>query len=114
MKFKTHTTSRTCSNLSPKLRTITTVDLFNAGGAKIYDGEEILADSTIQIDTTFNLPFTFNDSYEIKIGNEYVGYYPYTLKTSETTQSTDFGFSIIGVVMVVIRTSYYILKRKRK
>ncbi len=108
--------SFTCTNLSPKLRTIAPVEIFNTSGTKIFEeGYEILADSTVQIDATVPLPFTFNDSYEIKIGNEYVGYHHFTLKISESTQSTgSISFSIIGLAIIVIGTRYYLLNRRRK
>ncbi|MHA1557301.1 MAG: M14 family zinc carboxypeptidase, partial [Candidatus Heimdallarchaeota archaeon] len=108
--------SFTCTNLSPKLRTIAPVEIFDTSGTKIFeDGFEILADSTIQIDATVPLPFTFNESYEIKIGNEFVGYHHFTLKILETSQPTaSISFSIIGLAIVIIGTRSYLLNRRRK
>lgn len=48
--------------------------------------------------------------YMKKIGSDYVGYYHYTLKVTGTTEPTDFGFTIIGVVIVVI----WITKHRKK
>jgi hypothetical protein len=99
----------TCTNLSPKLRSMTPVDIYDSDGAKIYNGMEILADSTALIETTFTLPADSNERYEIKIGNEYVGYYHYYVQPSEST-FTIFGFSIIGVSLAGLGTSIYLLK----
>ncbi|MHA1220599.1 MAG: M14 family zinc carboxypeptidase [Candidatus Heimdallarchaeota archaeon] len=108
--------SFTCTNLSPKIRTITPVEIFNSTGTKVFEeGYEILADSTVQIDATVPLPFTFNGSYEIKIGNEFVGYHHFILKIEETTTPTSsISFSIIGLAVVVIGISSIISLRKRK
>jgi hypothetical protein len=92
------------------------VDIFdsdNSDGTIIDTGEEILAYSTVQIDATVKLPTYFTDTYEIKIGNEYVGYYHYYLRSSESSR-TILGFSVIGVVLAVVGTSIYLLTRRRK
>ncbi|NPD89731.1 MAG: hypothetical protein HGN29_13550 [Asgard group archaeon] len=73
----------------------------------------ILADSNLLINALFELPLNFADTYEIKVGNDYTGYYHFILK-SDVTTSIGFSFSIIGVAIVAIGTSVYVLKRKKK
>ncbi|MHA2308157.1 MAG: M14 family zinc carboxypeptidase, partial [Candidatus Heimdallarchaeaceae archaeon] len=74
-----------CKNLSPKLHTVSTVDLHNYDGARLFDGDVILADSNILINALFELPLDFTDTYEIKVGNDYTGYYHFILKSDVTT-----------------------------
>ncbi|MHA1828508.1 MAG: M14 family zinc carboxypeptidase [Candidatus Heimdallarchaeaceae archaeon] len=102
-----------CRNLSPKLHTVSTVNILNLDETKIQKGEVILADSSIYIDTLFNLPSDFVDSFEFKVKNDYTGYYHYILKKSVTTQ-TGLTFSVIGVAILFIGLNLYVSKRKRQ
>ncbi|NHJ84861.1 MAG: hypothetical protein FK734_05330 [Asgard group archaeon] len=102
----------TCSNLSPKIRSILPIDIFDTTGTKRFDGLEVLADSTIVIDTTFNLPFSFNDTYEIMIGNEYTGFQHYILRTYNTSTS-GISFSIIGIAIVTLSLIIHLIHRKK-
>ncbi len=106
------------TNLSPKLRSIATVNLYEeVTGNKIAEGEEIPANSTTQLDVTFLLPSSFTDSYEIKFGNEFVGYYHYIIsKKTELASSipSPIPFSILGVVLALIGTGFYILTSSRR
>jgi hypothetical protein len=91
-----------CYNLSPKLHTVIDVDIFDNTSSKIYDGELILANSVAQINASFPLPNDFVDTYEIKIGNEYVGYHHYFIEIDNQTIRSDFNFSFIGLAIVIL------------
>ncbi|MFW9996316.1 MAG: M14 family zinc carboxypeptidase [Candidatus Odinarchaeota archaeon] len=108
--------SFTCSNLSPKLPTVSTVDVFDETGTKIYDGKEVLANSVARIDAIFPLPSVFTDSYEIKVGNEYVGYHSFALKFEEETttfQGFQSRFSIVGTIIAISVMSLLLRKKKK-
>ena len=101
-----------CNNLSPLLHTVTTVNLYDSSNSEIFVGDIILADSSKTFEVLFELPLDFDETYEIKIGNEYTGYYHYILE-STLTSGVDFSFSIIGLAFIAFRISLYIIKRKK-
>ncbi len=105
-----------CTNLSPRLHSVSTVDLFDDTGTKIADGEVILANSTTQMSMKFPLPSTFTNTYEIRLGNEYVGYYRFILRKPELASSipSPISFPILGVLIALIGTCFYIVKSRRR
>jgi len=107
--------SFSCTNLSPKLNTSTEVEILNMNDVKIFEyGYVIDADSSIVIDATIPLPFTFDESYEIKIGNEFTGYYHFTYRIELETSGTSISFSMIGVMVIFSGLLHIIMKRKKK
>ncbi|TET30828.1 MAG: hypothetical protein E3J70_03645, partial [Candidatus Heimdallarchaeota archaeon] len=107
--------SFSCTNLSPKLNTSTKVEIFNMSDVKVFEeGYVIDADSTIVIDATIPLPLTFEESYEIKIGNEFTGYYHFTYRIELETNGTNISFSMIGVMIILSGLLQIIIKRKKK
>ena len=107
--------SFSCTNLSPKLNTSTEVEIFNMSGTKIFeDGYIIDADSTIVIDATIPLLFTFDESYEIKIGNEFTGYHHFTYRIELGTSGTSISFSMIGVMIILSGLLHIIIKRRKR
>lgn len=109
-----------CINYSPHLSSVTSVDVFDITGTKICDGMVVLNDIAALIHAEFDLPSTFDGTYEIKIGNDYTGYYHFTLVSDTTSTSTgvssvtETGFSALGVIVVSIGvTAYFIRIRKQ-
>ena len=89
-----------CTNLSPRIRTIDTVNVLTKEGDFLSIGKQIFADEVKTIDSVFELPYDLiNNSYEIKIGNEFVGYYHYLIKERTKGVSLGFSLSIVGVIM---------------
>ena len=107
--------SFSCTNLSPKLNSSTEVEIFNMSGVKVFEeGYVIDADSTIVIHATIPLLSTFDESYEIKIGNEFTGYYHFTYRIELGTSGTSISFSMIGVMIILSGLLHIIIKRKKK
>jgi hypothetical protein len=107
--------SFSCTNLSPKLNTSTEVEIFNMSDVKVFeDGFVINADSTIVIDATIPLPATFDESYEIKIGNEFTGYHHFIYRIELETNGTSISFSMIGVMIILSGLIHTIIKRRRR
>jgi len=79
---------------------------------KVFEeGYVIDADSTIVIHATIPLPSTFDESYEIKIGNEFTDYYHFTYRIE---LGTSISFSMIGVMIILSGLLHIIIKRKKK
>ena len=107
--------SFSCTNLSPKLNSYTEVEIFNMSGVKVFEeGYVIDADSTIVIHAIIPLLSTFDESYEIKIGNEFTGYYHFTYRIELGTSGTSISFSMIGVMIILSGLLHIIIKRKKK
>ena len=102
-----------CTNLSPRIRTIDVVDLFEDDGTHLADGVEILADETNTIKTKTILPVNLEDSeYKVKLGNEFTGYYHFIVSKPERTSGFTVGFSIIGVIVASVGLK--IISKRRK
>ncbi len=103
------------TNLSPKLHTIADIEIYNLTDYKVFEeGHLIDADSNLLIKATIPLPFTFSESYEIKIGNEFTGYYHFIYKVELDTNTNTIGFSLIGIAIIFSSLLPLIIKRIKK
>ncbi len=102
-----------CTNLSPRIRTIDTVNVFTKEGTFLSVGKQILAGEVKTIDVVFDLPYDLiNNSYEVKIGNEYIGYYHFLIKEKTKGVSIGISLSIIGVI--IISCLHYFFRKRKK
>lgn len=102
-----------CKNISPNLHSVQSVNVYDENINKIYEGTVIEADNSVQMNVILNLPNDFDGTYNIKIGNEYTGYYDYSLKAEESTESSIIEFSIIGLAILFVTIRNIILKRRK-
>ncbi|MFW9922899.1 MAG: M14 family zinc carboxypeptidase [Candidatus Thorarchaeota archaeon] len=101
------------TNLSPRLHTIKEIEIFNMTEHKVFEeGHLIDADSNKIIKATIPLPANFNNSYEIKIGNDFVGYHHFIYRIDVTSNTNLVGFSIVGLAFIVI--SFSLMNKRLK
>jgi len=102
------------TNLSPRIKTIDTIKLYTKDGL-LLDGSllSILAADTNTIyNLSFTLPIDLRDSaYEIKLGNEFTGYYHFIL---ENSSSASLGIASSLVAVLILGTAFISLKQRKK
>ncbi len=108
----------TMTNLSPRLGSKSTIDIYTAEGQFLYGLGVMSADSTYNGVVGFNLPSTFvGNSLTIKIGNEYSGYAHFEIsgisgRTSDLALPTELILAA-GIGLVIVAAIVILVVRRR-
>lgn len=102
------------NNLSPRIKTIDTINLYAENGTDIETGIKLSASGYGNMVAQITLPYNLTEnSYELKLGNEFVGYLTFILGKSVVTEKSSgltLYLSIIGVIIISRKN----LKKHRK
>ncbi len=100
------------TNLSPRIKTMDTVDLYASDGTLLGSSSSIDANSNNLLSFTLTLPFELGpEIYHLKLGNNYTGYYHFVLGKSSAA-GLSIGPTILGVF--ILGTLIVIFKRRKK
>ncbi|MHA1515118.1 MAG: M14 family zinc carboxypeptidase [Candidatus Heimdallarchaeaceae archaeon] len=100
------------TNLSPRIRTMDTVDIYTKDGTLLTSSFSIAANSNKLLSFILTLPYDLGEEvYEIKLGNNYTGYYHFTLEKGSTV-GLGIGPTILGVF--ILGTVIIIFNRRKK
>ncbi len=102
-----------CINYSPRMSSVKEINVYNDLGGILHAGPSADPDYATLVHAQFNLPLTFVDTMPITIGNDYVGYYEFTLTSDGIPVVPEIGFSIIGIVIVSSGLSIYFIGKKK-
>ena len=103
-----------CENLSPRIKTIEKISVFEEDHSIVKNGTMIFAASSY----TFNFDTLLPDDivekeYVFFVGNEYVGYTPFVIKEKEIRYGLIIGLSVAGLVSIGSSLGIFFLVRRR-
>jgi hypothetical protein len=100
------------TNLSPRIKTMDTIDLYTFDGSLLGNSSIVDANSSKLLSFTLTLPYELGvEVYNLKLGNEYTGYYHFVLGKSSTA-GLSIGPAILGVI--ILGTVIIVINRRKK
>ena len=100
------------TNLSPRIKTMDTIDLYTKDGTLLTSSFSIDANSNKLLSFILTLPYDLGEEvYEIKLGNDYTGYYHFTLEKGSAV-GLSIGPTILGVF--ILGTAIVIINRRKQ
>ncbi|MCG3260786.1 MAG: hypothetical protein H7644_13620, partial [Candidatus Heimdallarchaeota archaeon] len=100
------------TNLSPRIKTMDSIDLYNFDGSLLGSSSSVDANSNELFNLTLALPYELGPVvYHIKLGNNYTGYYHFILERSSAA-GLSIGPTILGVF--ILGTLIVIFNRRNK
>jgi hypothetical protein len=100
------------ANLSPRIKTMEKINLYTLDNQLLVNFYELEADSSVEHAFPIILPHNLSDaSYEVKLGNNYTGFYHFTLEEASGIS----GFTIVPILAstILLGTIVIIIRRKK-
>ena len=100
------------TNLSPRIKTMDTIDLYTFDGTLLGSSSSINANSNSLLSFSLTLPYELGlEVYHLKLGNNFTGYYHFVLGRSSAA-GLSIGPTILGVF--ILGTLIVIFNRRNK